>query len=138
MERLDVYEKLPEALGRYISENGAHFNGKLCRWAVERMQVKDDMTGKKKKLEAWGYEETEEMMKRNGVEVKNNIGYDLCYTANMLKADFYKKSITDEQHLCMHIKLYLDDVDGDPCRAFDEFYATCIGKGIAIPWERML
>ena len=35
-------------------------------------------------------------------------------------------------------KLDADDVDGDPCRAFDEFYATCIGKGVVIPWERMI
>ena len=137
-ERLDVYEKLPDALARYISENGAHFNKKLCDWAVSKMQVKDDVTGKKKRLDAWSSEETDEMMKKYGIDVKNDNGFDVCYTANMLKADFFKKSITDEVHLCMHVKLYLDDVDGDPCRAFDEFYATCIGKGTAIPWEKML
>ena len=102
------------------------------------MIVKDDATGKEKKLEAWSQDEVEEMLKKYNIEVKNAEGYDLAYAANMFKADFYKKSIPDEPHLCQHLKLYFDDVDGDPCRAFDEFYATCIGKGVVIPWERML
>lgn len=136
--RLDIYEKLPESLSIYISENGPHFNKKLCDWAISKMYVKDDLTGKKKRLDPWNMEQAKEMMERNKMEVKNDHGFDVCYLMNMLKADFYKKSITDEAHLCMHVKLYLDDVDGDPCRAFDEFYATCIGKGIAIPWEKML
>jgi len=136
--RLDIYEKLPEALAGYLSENGPHFNKKLCDWAVSKMQIKDELTGKKKKLDSWSMEQVDEMMERNKTEIKNDNGFDVCYVMNMLKADFYKKSIIDEAHLCMHAKLYMDDIDGDPSRAFDEFYATCIGKGIAIPWEKML
>ena len=138
MPRLDMYERLPENLSRYIATYAPHFSQKLCKWAVGRMIVKDDTTGKEKKLEAWTLDEVEDMLKKNNIEIKNAEGYDLCYVANMLKADFYKKSITDEAHLCLHMKLYFDDVDGDPCRAFDEFYATCIGKGVVIPWERMI
>lgn len=133
-----MYERLPEDLARYVETYGPHFSPKLCKWAVGRMIVKDEATGKEKKLEAWSQDEVEEMLKKYNIEVKNAEGYDLCYAANMFKADFYKKSITDEPHLCMHLKLYFDDVDGDPCRAFDEFYATCIGKGVVIPWERMI
>ena len=136
--RLDIYEQLPEDLARYVAQYGPHFSAKLCKWAVGKMVVKDDATGKEKKLESWTQEEVEEMLRKNGVEVKNAEGYDLCYLANMLKADFYKKSITDESRLCMHMKLYCDDIDGDPCRVFDEFYATCIGKGTVIPWDRMI
>ena len=44
----------------------------------------------------------------------------------------------DEAHLCKHIKCYLDDIDGDPCRAFDEFFATCIGKGIPVIWSDVI
>ena len=69
---------------------------------------------------------------------QNAQGYDAAYVANMLKADFFKKPLPDESKLCLHMKLYMDDIDGDPCRAFDEFYATCIGKGTVIPWERMV
>lgn len=137
-QRLDLYERLPEGLARYVEAYGPHFSKKLCDWSVSKMVVKDEATGKEKKLEPWSLEEVEEMLKKNNVEVKNVEGYDLAYILNMFKADYYKKSITDEMHLCLHAKLYADDVDGDPCRAFDEFYATCIGKGVVIPWERMI
>lgn len=137
MERLDARSRFPDGLQEYIEANGPHFNQKLCKWAVSKMIVKDD-AGKEKKLEPWTQDEVDDMLKKYGVQVKNDRGYDVCYVANMLKADFFKKSLTDEAHLCQHIKLYQDDVDGDPCRAFDEFFATCIGKGVAIPWERML
>ena len=133
-----MYERLPEDLYRYVSQYGTHFNAKLCKWAVSRMYVKDDATGKEKKLEPWSIDEVEEMLKKNGIEIKNAQGYDAAYVANMLKADFFKKSLPDESKLCLHMKLYMDDIDGDPCRAFDEFYATCIGKGTVIPWERMV
>ena len=32
----------------------------------------------------------------------------------------------------------VDDIDGDPCRAFDEFFATCIGKGIPVIWSDVI
>lgn len=137
-QRLDTYERLPEELQRYVMQYGPHFSSKLCKWSVSKMVTKDDATGKEKKLEPWSQEEVEEMLKKNGIEIKNAQGYDLAYVANMLKADFYKKSIPDEAKLCLHMKLYFDDIDGDPCRAFDEYYATCIGKGVVIPWERMV
>ena len=132
-----MYSRMPSGLQEYIESNGPHFNRKLCEWAVSKMIVKDD-SGKEKKLEAWTQDEVEELLKKYGVQVKNDKGYDVCYIANMFKADFFKKSITDEAHLCIHIKCYQDDVDGDPFRAFDEFFATCIGKGVSIPWEKML
>lgn len=133
-----MYGKLPEDLAEYIGIYGPHFSEKLMKWAVSRMQVKDEMSGKKKRLEAWSPSEVDEMLKRNHIEVKNVGGYDVYYLANMLKADFYGKSLLGEEKLCLHLKLYADDVDGNPTRAFDEFYANCIGKGCVIPWRQML
>lgn len=138
MQRNDFYAKLPEDLQAYVGAYGPHFSEKLMRWAVSKMQVKDEVTGKKKKLDAWSPDEVDEMMKRNRIEVKNAEGYDLYYVTNMLKADFYGKSLPSEEKLCLHVKLYMDDVDGNPTRAFDEFYADCIGKGCVIPWRQML
>ena len=34
--------------------------------------------------------------------------------------------------------LLVFDIDGDPCRAFDEFFATCIGKGIPVIWSDVI
>ena len=137
-QRLDTYDRLPSGMREYISTYGWHFSKKMCEWAVGMMKTKDETTGKERKLEGWSCDEVEDILKKSGVSIENDRGYDVCYVANMLKADFYKKSIPDEQRLAMHIKLYLDDIDGDPCRAFDEFYATCIGKGMPVMWDKML
>lgn len=114
------------------------FSKKLYEWAVSKMKVKDETTGKEKKLEPWSKDEVDDMLKANGITIEHDKGYDVAYVANMLKADFYKKSLVDEAHLCKHIKCYLDDIDGDPCRAFDEFFATCIGKGIPVIWSDVI
>ena len=138
MERLDTYSKFPSGMREYIDAYGWHFSKKMCEWAISKMRYKDEATGKEKKVEPWSKEDVDEMLKKNNITLEHDMAYDACYVANMLKADFYKKSIPDEMRLCLHIKLYLDDIDGDPCRAFDEFLATCIGKGIPIIWQDML
>jgi hypothetical protein len=35
----------------------------------------------------------------------------------------------------MFVKDYLDDVDGSPTRALDEYYAKCIACGTPFSWE---
>ena len=83
----------------YLSYYGWHFSKRMCDWAVSCMKTKDEATGKAKKLEPWSKQEVEDMLKRNGVTIEHDKGYDCVYTANMLKSDFYKKSIADEAHL---------------------------------------
>lgn len=138
MQRTDFYGKLPEDQASYVSTYGPHFSEKLYRWAVSKMEVRDEETGKKKKLEPWNPEYIDDMLKKYRIEVKNASGYDIYYLANMFKADFYGKSLPTEEKLCLHLKLYADDIDGNPTRAFDEFYGNCIGKGIIIPWRQMI
>ena len=93
-----------------------------------KMKVKDEATGKEKKLDPWSKDEVDDMLKANGITIEHDKGYDVAYVANMLKADFFKKSLVDEAHLCKHISATLMILMGT-LAAFDEFFATCIG-----PW----
>ena len=95
-------------------------------------------TGKEKRIEPLTKEYVEEMLKKFGVKIENDKGYDCVYAANMAKADYYKSSITDEQHLAMFVKDYLDDVDSYDGLPLTRFYADCIGKGVPIEWEDYL
>ena len=113
-QRLDTYSRFPSGMREYLEAYGFHFSKKLYEWAVSKMKVKDEATGKEKKLEPWSKDEVDDMLKANGITIEHDKGYDVAYVANMLKADFYKKSLVDEAHLCKHIKCYLDDIDGDP------------------------
>lgn len=36
--RLDVYEKLPSGMEKYLAEHGWNFSKKLCEYAVSKMK----------------------------------------------------------------------------------------------------
>lgn len=137
MDRLDIYDVFPIGFREYLNNYGWNFSKKLCEFAVAGMKKKD-ANGKEVPITPYSNEEVQQLLKQYGIELKNNVAYNACYVANMLKADFLGKSLPNEQYLCMHIKCYLDDVDGSPTRAMDEFYAKTIALGIPIIWEDML
>lgn len=117
----------------YLEMYGYHMNKKLCEFAVNLMK---DRRGEK--LKPWSKELTEAFLRTNNIELRNNIGYDSVYFANMLRADFWGGGITDDQHLAIAIKDICDDVDGATTKAFDHFFIDCIAKGIPIFWEDMM
>ena len=43
-----------------------------------------------------------------------------------------------EKRLAMFVKDYVDDRDGSPTRAFDEFYIKTVALGIPVFWDEML
>ncbi len=90
------------------------------------------------KFSAYTKESVETMLKRNGVELNNDCGYDYVFVANMAKSDYFGSSITDEVHLSKFIKDYIDDPDGYEGLPMTRFFADVIGKGITIEWEDML
>lgn len=117
----------------YLEEYGFHFNRRLFDFAVGMMK---DRNGNR--LLAWDKEKTAEFLKNYGVQLKNNVGYDAAYVANMCRADFLGSSVPDDPHLVKFIKDYLDDIDGSPTRAFDEFWIKTVAKNIPIFWDDML
>lgn len=120
----------------YLATYGWHFSKKMCEWAVGNMKV--EKNGKPEKLEAMKRDDVEEMLKKLGIKLEKDKGYDAVYAANMAKADYFKSSIPDEAHLAMFVKDYIDDPDGYEGLPFTRFYADCIGSGTPIMWEDML
>lgn len=117
----------------YLEDYGFHFNTKLFEFAAGMMK---DRSGKR--ISPWDKKKTEEILKTYGVGLENNHGHDAAYVLNMAMADYLGSSITDERHLAMFVKDYLDDPDGSPTRAFDEFYIKTVALGIPIFWDEML
>ena len=64
--------------------------------------------------------------------------YDAAYVANMCRADFFKSSVPDEQHLAMFVKDYVDDEDQVDGFIFNRWYADMTKKGLPIDWEELL
>lgn len=134
MERIDYYGIIPRGMDAYLSEHGHHFSKSMLEWAVSMMEDRD---GKKQTpLEKKRFDE---IMKMYNITLKRNEGYyDGPYVFSMAKSDYLGSSIIDEQHLARFVADYIDDVDGNPTRPFDEFYANCLAKGIDIPWEDLI
>ena len=137
---LDIYEveMMPAEMKAYLRNHGFSFSKKACEFAVSLMERKNKATDKKEKIEPYSKEKVEEILSKNGVTLKNNIGYNFVYIANMCLADFMKESIEDEAHLAKHIRCIIDDVDDNPENIFRMWIAKMDGNGIPIPWEDIM
>lgn len=130
---LDVYDMKPEGMIAYLRYNGYHFSKKMCEWAVSLMRDHND-----EPVEYWDKEKVESIFTRQGIKLEDATGYDHVYVANMARADFYKSSIIDEEHLAIFIKDMVEDRDQKDGFIFNRFYADCCHNGVPIPWEDVL
>ena len=129
---------IPESMQNYLDQYGWHFSKKACEYAVKMMKKKTASSTKPERIDPWSKDEVEDLLKRNGVELQNNKLYDFVFVANMAKADYYKSSITDEAHLALFIKDYIDDTDASDETAFRRWLATLVGNRQPLEWEDIL
>jgi hypothetical protein len=134
MNRLDYYDITPKGMDAYMSSHGRHFSKPMLEWAVGMMR---DRNGKKVNLPE--KKQLDNILSSNGVALKRTEGfYDPLYVWCMARADYFGSSITDDLHMARYVADYIDDVDGSPTRAFDEFMVNCTAKGIDVPWEDLI
>ena len=124
-------------MGDYLSQNGWHFNKKLCEWAISNMWKKD-ATGKKVPITITPKETIQQQMKNLNITIENCVGYDVMFVYHMAKSDFLGSSLPDERSVAKYVKDYIDDPDGYDGLPMTRFYADCIGSGTPIMWEDML
>lgn len=122
----------------YISNYGFHFSKHAYEYAASLMEKKNPQTGRTERVKAYTKEEVDALMAKYGIQIKNKILYDYVYVATMVKADYYGSSISDEAHLALFIKDYVDDEDASDETTFRRWLATMIGNGEPIEWEDIL
>ena len=131
---MDYYEILPAGMEAYLSHHGHHFSKPMLEWAASLME---DRRGNKVSVPE--KKEFDEKMRSYSQKLQRNEGYyDGIYVWCMATSDYLGSSVIDEQHLAMFVKDYIDDIDGNPTRAFDEFTMNCQAKGVDIPWEDII
>ena len=135
---LDIYDDMPHAMRAYLSNYGWNFNKRACDFAVKQMKRKSGTTGKEEPIEPWSKEQVEELLTKQGVKLENDVLYNSTFACNMARADYWKSSIADEQHLALFVKDYIDDIDGSPEIPFRRWVATMVGNGMPIEWEDLL
>ena len=121
------------AFEEYTDQYGLHFNKKLYEWAVSMMR---DRSGNR--VSATTKEQTEEWLKKEGVTLRNDKGWDAAYVRAMLYADNWGSSYTTENQLALGVMDFLDDIDGSKSKAFDHFVVDCRAKGEPIFWDEMM
>lgn len=137
-QALDVYDDYPPEMKSYLRHNGWHFNKKAFEYAKNLMERKNTSTNKVEKVDCWTKEEVDDLMKREGIVLENNVGYDYVYVAAMCKADFYKSSIPDDSHAAKFVKDVVDDDDGADGMIMREWYAKMVSKGIPVDWSEIM
>lgn len=136
---LDIFEiEIPREMRSYLRNNGYNFNRKACEFAVGKLKRINPTTGKKESIEPMNKDEVEELLKKNGIKLEHNEGYNHIYAANAAKADYWKSSIEDEKHLAQFVKDTIDDADNPGGNVFRKWLADCDAKGCVIDWEDML
>ena len=128
----------PREMTAYLRNYGWHFNKKLCEFAISKMKRLNPSTGKKERIEPLTRDIVDEILSKYNIKLNNNILYDYVYVANMCKADLYKSSVPDEQHLALYIKDTIDDIDAPDGTAMRRWYATMIAGGEPIEWDDVL
>lgn len=128
--RMDAYDELPTDMRRYLSAFGWHFSKGMCELATGGMRSRDGSA-----YAPMDKAQVSAALKQAGVTLENDVLHDACYVYNMAKSDFMGSSIKDANALALFVKDYLDDVDGTPTRAMDEYVGRMIGAGKPIDWE---
>ena len=129
---LDTWDDIPKGMKRYLSNYGWHFNKSMCEYATSLMKKGG------KSIEPVTKEALDKMLSQHNVVIKNNVGYDYVFVANMCKADYYGSSIVDDKHFCLYIKDTIDDEDVGDGVTMRRWYATMVGNGQMVDWDEFL
>lgn len=129
----------PPAMMNYMMNYRWHFSKKASDYAASLMRRKKEGTeDETEPIKPYTKEEVDQLLKKYNVKLENNQLWDYVYIANKAKADYWGRSISDEQHLALHIKDEIDDVDRKEGVIMKMWYAMVYGNGMVIPWNELM
>lgn len=134
--KMGSYDEIPEGMMRYLNNYGCHFNKKLYQEAVSRMY--SEVKGRKEFIPPYTKEEIDSLLDNYGIKLERGKMYDAAYVASMCKADFYGKSIPDENHMAQFIKDMIDDPDAKDGYIFNRWYADTVFMNDPVDWDDMV
>lgn len=132
----DSREILTPGMREYINAYGWHFSKKMAKYAISMMKRKEQ--GAEVDIDQISKEELDSLLERYNVNLDHKVLYDYVYVANMCKADCYKSSVPDDEHLALFVKDTIDDVDGSDELPFRYWCQKMVAVGEYIPWDDML
>jgi hypothetical protein len=116
-----------ESYYHYISHYGHHFNEKLARYAVEKLNSLNAKIG---------YEKVDEILKQSDEELDDsNTVADLYYVANEMKARHSNNTVKSDAHVVMLAIEYLNDPNKLEGEVFCEWIDHLKRKDKKITWN---
>lgn len=117
----------------YIAKHKYHFTESLMNYAISKMQNSDNTDGRISK------DTVENYMNTHGYtnSLRSNL-YDITYTANMARADFYPNLLNDTDKCIEYALNVANDVDGYEGIEFCRWVADLMGKNIKIEWNNFI
>jgi hypothetical protein len=116
-----------ESYYHYISHYGHHFNEKLARYAVEKLNSLNPKIC---------YEKVEEILKQSDEELDDsNTTADLYYVANEMKARHSSNTVKSDAHIVMLAIEYLNDPNKLEGEIFCEWLDRLKRKDKKITWN---
>lgn len=134
---LDFWDDMPRDMKKYLKNYGYHFNKKIYEFAVEHM-FRKKKDGSKERIEPSEKDKVDELLKKHNITLENNVMYDAAYVYSMAIADFFGKSLPNEQYVAMWVRDKIDDVDQPDGYIFNEWYAKMCYAGIPIDWTEFV
>ena len=135
---LDTYDILPKEMRTYLSRYGFHFSKKAFEYAASRMKKLNSATGNTEKVDVMEREKIDELLRRYGIVLENDILYDKAYVAHMCRCDYLYSSVPDDAHLAKYIKDVLDDPDGSDELPFRYWLQKMVALGTPVDWEEII
>lgn len=135
---LSSFDDIPEGMKKYLQHYGYHFSRKMVEDAIKHMYKKNPTTGKEEKIEPVTKEKVDEALKKYNIKIDNDVLYDSVYVWASAMADYFGKSLPNEQMVAMFVKDVLDDPDQSDGYVFNRFYADRCFSGEPIDWESMM
>lgn len=131
-----MFNYIPYSKRAYLKANGYHFNKSMYEWAVKGMYKMNN--GREEKIQPITKEKLDELLKKHNITIQNNVLYDACYVYCMAMADFFQKSLPNEQMVITYVRDLLDDADQRDGFVFNRFLADCEFNGEPIDFEDFL
>lgn len=105
---------------------------------MKSLRKENPSTKKLEPIEYWTKDQVDELLKRNNITLEDNTLYDYVWVANMVRSDYWKSSIADEQHLALMIKDIIDDPDQKDGFIFNRWISDRLFNGNPIDWEELV
>lgn len=117
----------------YLAENGWHFNKKANDYAVYFLKDRNN-----KPIKPLSKEEVDDLLKKHGVVLDKNKGWDYVYAANMAKSDMDGSPLSDDKSIAAYVKVLIDDADAADGELMACWYVKMLFRHIPVDWEMFL